>query len=106
MLLADHFQEGVWPPLASENLVAHRDFSDWESGGNQYQPNFGARICYYRCFLPDLAGFTTYRRETTDTSYHNLIMLVWNNQHVNWRRERDSNPRYAINVHTLSRRAP
>ena len=23
-----------------------------------------------------------------------------------WRRERDSNPRYAINVHTLSRRAP
>ena len=23
-----------------------------------------------------------------------------------WRRERDSNPRYAINVYTLSRRAP
>ena len=23
-----------------------------------------------------------------------------------WRRGRDSNPRYAINVHTLSRRAP
>ena len=23
-----------------------------------------------------------------------------------WRRERDSNPRYVINVHTLSRRAP
>ena len=28
------------------------------------------------------------------------------NQLLNWRRERDSNPRYAINVYTLSRRAP
>ena len=26
--------------------------------------------------------------------------------HVFWRKERDSNPRYAINVHTISSRAP
>ena len=37
-----------------------------------YQPDFGTRICHYRCFLPDLAGFTTYRREETNTHYHNV----------------------------------
>jgi hypothetical protein len=47
-----------------------------ENGGNQCQPNFGARICRYRCFLPDLAGFTTYRREATNTSYHNAFLQL------------------------------
>lgn len=27
-----------------------------------HQPDFGARICHYRCFLPDLAGLAGLRR--------------------------------------------
>ncbi len=35
-----------------------------------------------------------------------LFLLIISTSCEFWRRERDSNPRYAINVHTLSRRAP
>ena len=39
-------------------------------GGSPHQPHPGARICRYRCFLPDLAGFTAYRREGTGADHH------------------------------------
>jgi hypothetical protein len=39
-------------------------------GGGPRQPDLGTRISRYRCFLPDLAGFSTYRREGTDGGHH------------------------------------
>ena len=39
-------------------------------------------------------------RYTASCNVYKLLILI-----INWRRERDSNPRYAINVYTLSRRA-
>ncbi len=57
------------------------------------QPHLGTRVDNYRCSLPGLAGFTTYRCEGTARVA------------TNWRRGRDSNPRY-VSVYTLSRRAP
>src|ERR1039457_2372100 len=38
--------------------------------------------------------------------YQGLLDRIGRCWIVHWRRERDSNPRYAINIHTLSRRAP
>jgi len=35
-------------------------------GWQPRQPHPGTRITHYRCFLPDLAGFASYRREGTD----------------------------------------
>jgi len=39
-------------------------------GGNPYPPHPGTRIGCYRCSLPGLTGFTTYRCEGTDTGHH------------------------------------
>ena len=50
----------------------------------------------YRCFLPDLAGFTSPRCPD-----HKLLL-----QSSLQRRGWDSNPRYPFRVYTLSRRAP
>ena len=41
--------------------------------------------------------------------WRTLISANWTNMgefDETWRREWDSNPRYAVNVHTLSKRAP
>lgn len=40
------------------------------NGGNPHQPTPGARDHRYSCFLPDLAGFTAYRREETNAGHH------------------------------------
>jgi len=42
-------------------------------GGDLHQPHPGARISCYRCSLPGLAGFTTYRREGTNADHHKLV---------------------------------
>ena len=44
------------------------------------------------CFLPDLTRFTE--------------LQCGKARRRSWRREWDSNPRYAVNVYTLSKRAP
>src|SRR5262245_13322067 len=43
---------------------------DPHKGGGPRQPDLGTRIGQYRCFLPDLAGFSTYRREGTNGGHH------------------------------------
>ncbi len=45
--------------------VPARD-GDRSLGWQPRQPHPGTRITRYRCFLPDLAGFASYRREGTD----------------------------------------
>ena len=39
-----------------------------KKGWQPYPPDLGARISWYRCFLPDLAGFPAYRRKGTDSA--------------------------------------
>jgi len=39
------------------------------------QPHPGTRIIRYRCFLPDLAEFTNYRRGGTDGATIKLLLL-------------------------------
>ena len=60
----------------------------------------GTRITHYRCFLPDLAEFASYRRERTDGAAITDGRDARNLQ--NWRRERDSNPRNGLTrLHTF-----
>ena len=46
------------------------------------------------------------QRVLTKTSHTNKLKRAHKGPFLIWRRKRDSNPRYAINVYTLSRRAP
>ena len=39
-------------------------------GGGPHQPHPGTRVCRYRCSLPGLTGFTTWRCEGTDADRH------------------------------------
>ena len=39
-------------------------------GGDLHQLHLSARIHYYRCSLPGLAGFAVYRREGTNADHH------------------------------------
>jgi len=47
------------------------------NGGDPHQPHLGARIHYYRCSLPGLAGFAVYRREGTNADHHRRAKCVW-----------------------------
>jgi hypothetical protein len=80
-------------------------------GGGPRQRYSGTRISHYRCSLPGLAGFAAYRRGGTDGSHHRSC--AWARPRTaarafcarisrgsfsggNWRRGRDSNPRYGV----------
>lgn len=43
---------------------------------SEHQPHSGARISRYRCFLPDLAGFTAYRRGGANTRYNKFLKCL------------------------------
>ena len=66
------------------------------------QPHPGTRIIRYRCFLPDLAEFANYRRGGTDGATIDAGFFSPARQpepsriFFNWRRGRDSNPRYVL----------
>ena len=54
----------------------------------------------------DESGFSGTMKKQKPLISQRLLYYIGRRQIVKWRRERDSNPRYAINIHTLSRRAP
>ena len=59
-------------------------------------------ICSEKWFaVPFLAELWAFKRNEKEKSLDNQGIFLLKN----WRRGRDSNPRYAINVYTLSRRA-
>ena len=59
-------------------------------------------ICSEKRFaVPFLAELWAFKRNEKEKSLDNQGIFLFKN----WRRGRDSNPRYAINVYTLSRRA-
>ena len=59
-------------------------------------------ICSEKWFaVPFLAELWAFKRNEKEKSLDNQGIFLFKN----WRRGRDSNPRYAINVYTLSRRA-
>ena len=78
VLLSHQLGEIARPPLACQDLIAHRGYtsscecSGIRIGGDLPQPHPGARVHRYRCSLPGLTGFTAYRREGTKTSHHKL----------------------------------
>ena len=62
---ADFFEST--PSTAHAAIAASR--TRRSRGGSPRQPDLGTRIDQYRCFLPDLAEFSIYRREGTDGSH-------------------------------------
>ena len=86
VLLADELGEALGPPFAGEDLIGHwaipagrtivptdggRGYrgAAQRRGGGPRRPAPGTRISDYRCSLPGLAGFATYRRgEPTGTT--------------------------------------
>jgi hypothetical protein len=100
------FQQRVATPPARpvrESLDTLRAFN---KGWQPRQRHPGARITRYRCFLPDLAGFASYRREGADGAAIERCCRMapamvrsgrWKARGVAiWRRERDSNPRSGV----------
>jgi len=64
MLLADQLVERPRPPFTRQCLVSHGVPC---RVADQAGPAPDARISCYGCFLPDLTGFTTYRRRERPT---------------------------------------
>ena len=55
-------------------MLAWTAFKAKTKGWQLRQPHPGTRITHYRCFLPDLAEFASYRREGTDGATINSMM--------------------------------
>ncbi|GMV67567.1 MAG: hypothetical protein AMXMBFR76_00060 [Pseudomonadota bacterium] len=76
VFLTHQFTEGVRAPFARQYGVTHRPspfggfMATSPMGGSPGQPHSGARVHCCRCSLPDLTGFTMYRREGTNRGHH------------------------------------
>ena len=80
-------------------------------GGVHGLPLRGTRLSYppANAELTKTISMSTYGTVATNSMSHSpetASFGFFSHAKIKWRRERDSNPRYAINVHTLSRRAP
>ena len=75
--------------------------------GGIYRPRHPRASPLYQCVTSPLHEPQPLRaKSVTYVSGINCYPCVRYGPNKLWRRERDSNPRYAINVYTLSRRAP
>lgn len=82
---------------------SRRQSGEPEKNDSQAPPRH-TKVVHYRCFLPDLTGFMSLC--CAGPGYHTRIHEKVPCYVVeNWRRRRDSNPRY-VAVHTISSRAP
>ena len=101
------------PVTAPRMAACHEVFLFFREEWQPRQPHPGTRVACCRCFLPDLAEFTSYRREGTDeatiksaftfsgfASRSSTISDRSGNSNLAsekiWRRERDSNPRSGV----------
>ena len=98
MFLADEAGEIARPPFAGQDLVTHRLILPAQ-GGNGGEPDPGT--CSVQLWLlpsgPDQVHQAAMRGGPPKSLCPNSGL---------WRREWDSNPRYVISVHTLTKRAP
>ena len=67
---------------------------------------WGKKYHKKRRMSKDKVGYTRTQKEKKPLISQRLLDRIGRCWTFYWRRERDSNPRYAINIHTLSRRAP
>ena len=94
--------------IVAGSTLARRRAKGWQPR----QPDLGTRISRYRCFLPDLAGFSTWRREGTDgatieTGAHGNVQPPRTSpQRILAERAGFEPAKRGLAAYTLSRRAP